>query len=58
MIKEAIQKLAMEQVKYKPQRKTINFKGKRILEANEAAYLVANNNNHLRHLYIAYVSCN
>lgn len=54
MIQDAIKKLAQEQAIYKPQRKTINFKGKRTVEPDEAILIVAGNNYHLRHLYIAY----
>lgn len=54
MIKDEIKRFAQEQVLYKPQRKTIRFKGERICSPEEAAAKVAYNRRHLRHLHIAY----
>lgn len=54
MIKDKIKALAAEQVKYKPQRKTKNFKGIRLIDANEATARVANTKYDLMHYYIAY----
>jgi len=53
-IRQAIQTLVDEQVTFKPQRKTVHFKGTRTLDSRSAFYKVLANKQKLRNLYAAY----
>lgn len=53
-IRKEIKTLSAAQMKLKPQRKTVNFKGERTLPVWNATEKVMENRYYLRHLYIAY----
>lgn len=54
LIREAIAKLANQQIELKPQRKTVHFTGERTIDAGNAQYNVQQNKSVLMHLHIAY----
>jgi hypothetical protein len=49
-----IKVLAQEQIDLKPQRKTINFSGIRVIDSWKAVQKANENKEKLRHLYVAY----
>ena len=53
-LRDAIKVIATEQIKLKQNRKTVNFKGDRIMSPSEATWKVMSNKNQLRHMYLAY----
>ncbi len=54
MLKADIKAMANEQKTLKQNRKTVHFKGERIMPASHATWKVQENKNQLRHMYLAY----